>query len=90
MLEYTNNIFLYEIFLNKSEGIDFGTPNYGKVVIRKTKIDYFLLMLKKNIMLFDLDIFFFKNPINNIIKYREDLVITSDVSNKFFSVNTGL
>lgn len=90
MKNYTSNLFINKLNISSYNNIDFGTENYGRVVISKTKINKFLLSLHKNILLLDIDIFFFKNPLNYILRYKEDLIITQDGKDNNKIVNTGL
>lgn len=87
MMNYTSNLFLNIVIINSYRGLDFGSENYGKIVISKTKINYILLTINKNILLLDIDIFFFRNPLNYILNFTQDLTITQD-GNRI--VNTGL
>lgn len=84
--EYTSNILIYFININNSNNIDFGSSNYRKIVISKTKIGNSLLHLKREILLIDIDIYFFYNPIKYVLNHTEDLIITLDGYNE---VNTG-
>lgn len=87
MNKYTSNIFLYLHNFTNLSNSDYGTKNYGKIVMCKTKVNNMFLKLKKNILLTDIDIYFFNNPFNSFYNYKEDLIITKD---GYSSVNTGL
>lgn len=87
MKKYTSHLFINLINISSYHNVDYGSENYGKIVITKTKINKILLTIYKNILLVDIDIIFFRNPLNIILNYTEDLIITQDCNR---NVNTGL
>lgn len=87
MKRYTRNLFINLINISSYYNIDYGSENYGKIVISKTKINKILLTIYKNVLLIDIDIIFFKNPLDYLLNFTEDLTITQDCNS---NVNTGL
>lgn len=86
MKNHTSNIFLNLIKINLSKNVDFGSKNYGEIVMCKTKIGNSLLSMNREVLLFDIDIYFFNNPLQFMINRKEDLIITLD---GYKEVNTG-
>lgn len=83
---YTLNIFLYNLNMSESNNFDYGSKAYGKIVLTKTKLDKLLLFINRDIILIDIDIYFFTNPLTNITRYTQDLVISLD---GYKNANTG-
>lgn len=85
--QYSNNVFYKSLNINESECMDYGSDNYRKIVLSKTNINRVFLSIRVEVVLIDIDIFFFKNPFPYILKYQEDLTISQDGKK---IVNTGL
>lgn len=87
MKKITSFTFLYELNISTKKTSDYGSINYREIVLSKTKLNKIFLSLNKEIVLLDIDIFFFRNPFGYIFNHKEDLVISQDGKH---IVNTGL
>lgn len=83
---FTKNVLLGENIINQKDDIVFMNHDYVKITVSRLKMIYYLLKMKFMVLVIDLDIYLFKNPLPYLIRYKEDIVTTLD-SNK--NINVG-
>lgn len=85
--KYTTHIAFYKFYNISNDTTDFGSKNFNKISMIKTYILLYLLNLKIDVFISDVDVHFFKNPLKYFCVYTTDLVSSTDSKNE---MNTGL
>lgn len=83
---FTEYVLMGKLIINQTDDIVFMNKDYTKIMISRWEIIIEILLYGYCILINDLDIYFYKNPISFLLPYKEDIVIAVDEGQ---SINAG-
>lgn len=66
------------VVINQTEELIFMNKDYLKIVFSRIQMINTILLYGFSVIITDLDIYLFKNPISYVTKYNDDIVISVD------------
>lgn len=74
----TKYVLMGSVSLNQTKDAVFMNQDHVKITVSRLKIIYTILSFKLSLLVIDIDIYLYKNPILFISKFHEDIISTVD------------
>lgn len=75
---FTKYVMMGNVVINQTEELIFMNKDYLKIVFSRIQMINTILLYGFSVIITDLDIYLFKNPISYVTKYNDDIVISVD------------
>lgn len=84
--KFTKYVFMGKITVNQTQNVKFMNKDFIKITLSRLEIIYWILLFGYSVLVNDIDIYLFKNPIPFVLQYEEDIVASVDIPTK---INVG-
>lgn len=83
---FTKYVLMGRTNINQTENVKFMNLDFVKITLSRLEMIYKILTFGYTVLVNDIDIYLFQNPIPHILQYNEDIVSSVDIPTK---INVG-